>query len=135
MDFSNLTLFSAITEKMKWLSAREKVLAENIANVNTPNYQATDLKPLDFTSALSQAGGKLQLASTDGAHLVAPVNGHSAYGEVKTYDEREIDGNTVSLEDELIKVSQDAENYQLVTSLYKKQIGMLKEAIGHGSSS
>ncbi len=45
-------------------------------------------------------------------------------------EDRAINGNTVSVEDEMIKVSQNTADYQLMTNLYKKQLGMLKMAIG-----
>jgi len=137
MDLSTLPLFGAIARKMAWLTQRQRVLAENIANVNTPHYKAADLKPLDFQKALSQTNGRLELVATDPRHLAgkpsAPFQADDAL--LKTPIDRTIAGNTVSMEDEMIKVSETGADYQLMTNLYKKQLGMLKEAIGHGSGS
>jgi flagellar basal-body rod protein FlgB len=132
MDLANLPLFAALSRKMEWLSDRQKVLSENVANADTPHYQASDLRPLDFKKELSQASGRLELASTDPQHITATPSANAIPADmlVKTDDDRELDGNTVSLEDEMIKVSQTTADYQLMTNLYKKQIGMLKEAIG-----
>jgi flagellar basal-body rod protein FlgB len=137
MDLSNLPLFAALSRKMEWLSDRQKVLSENVANADTPHYQAADLRPLDFKKELEQTGGRLELVSTDPQHITtAPsATGVADDALVKTADDREISGNTVSLEDEMIKVSQTAADYQLMTNLYKKQIGMLKEAIGRSGAS
>jgi flagellar basal-body rod protein FlgB len=137
MDLANLPLFSAITRKMNWLSARQKLLANNVANVATPNFKALDLKPLDFKSALAQAQGQgqatLQLASTNSNHLAPPPpdldTDDSVFKETKEHD---INGNTVSIEDEMMKVSETTTDYELITNLYKKQIGLLKQAIGKG---
>ena len=48
MNLDKIPIFAALTEKMKWLTARQSVLAQNIANSDTPNYRARDLKPLEF---------------------------------------------------------------------------------------
>jgi flagellar basal-body rod protein FlgB len=135
MDLSQIPLFAAIARKMEWLSDRQKVLSENVSNADTPHYQASDLRPLDFSTELKQASGRLQLVSTDPNHLAAAdAEALPADELIKTHDDRAITGNTVSIEDEMIKVSQTAADYQLMTNLYKKQIGMLKDAIGHGTS-
>ena len=119
---------------MAWLTDRQRVLSENVANANTPNYKANDLKPLSFEHELGQAGGQLQLVSTDAGHLQPKSAGAS--GDLTTITEdRTIGGNTVSMEDELMKVSQTGADYQLMINLYKKQVGMLKDAIGRGGAS
>jgi flagellar basal-body rod protein FlgB len=133
MDLANLPLFSAITRKMNWLTNRQRVLAENVANVDTPQYKAADLRPLDFRGELTQAQGKLQPVATDPKHLNGTIPVSTAQEQVVAdQTERDISGNTVSLEDEMMKVSETMADYQLMTSLYKKQVGMLKEAIGRG---
>src|SRR5271170_976991 len=110
MDFANLPLLAAISRKMSWLTDRQRVLSENIANVDTPRYQAADLRPLDFRKQLSAVQGRLQLASTDPGHITTTgsSNLRASDAVLKAPEDREIDGNTVSVEDEMIKVSQTA---------------------------
>jgi flagellar basal-body rod protein FlgB len=135
MDLANLPLFSAITRKMSWLTGRQHVLAENVANVDTPRYKAADLRPLDFRSELTQIQGKLQPAATDPKHLGGTVPASASREEpLANPIERDISGNTVSIEEEMMKVSDTMANYQLMTSLYKKQIGMIKAALGRGGA-
>ncbi len=135
MDLAKLPLFGALTRKMNWLTAREKVLAENVANVNTPNYKASDLRPLDFRQELASTQTRLQPVTTDPRHLTGTLVSTEARLETKPTEEaRNLDGNTVSIEDEMLKVSQTAADYQLMTNLYRKQVGILKEAIGRGGS-
>jgi flagellar basal-body rod protein FlgB len=136
MDLANLPLFSAITRKMNWLTNRQKVLAENVANVDTPQYKAADLRPLDFRNELAKTEGRLQMVSTDQRHLSGTVPANEGQAQpLAQAEERDINGNTVSLEDEMMKVSETMADYQLMTSLYKKQIGMLKEALGRSGGS
>jgi flagellar basal-body rod protein FlgB len=54
MDLSNLKLFHAMKENMDWLSQRQRVIAQNIANSDTPNYEVKDLKALDFRNVINE---------------------------------------------------------------------------------
>ncbi len=132
MDLANLPLFQALSRKMNWLTARQDVLSRNVANLDTPHYQASDLRPLDFRSTLAGASARLQPVATDARHLSGSLPAAPPAELMKTHDDLSINGNSVSVEDEMMKVSDTASDYQLMTNLYKKQLGMLKAAIGHG---
>src|SRR5258708_27191638 len=70
MDLNGIPLFSVISGRMTWLSARQSVLAENVANGDTPNYVARDMKPLDFQTILAgQGAGGTQLSTTNARHF------------------------------------------------------------------
>ena len=53
MDLPDVPLMAMLRERMNWLHQRQDVLSENVANADTPNYVARDLKPLDFEQTLS----------------------------------------------------------------------------------
>jgi flagellar basal-body rod protein FlgB len=135
MDLSKLPLFSLISQRIGWLSEREKVLAENVANADTPNYKARDLKPQDFASMMGAAGsgGRMTPAATDARHFDTRAGGSSKNVAIKDAKaEATLSGNTVSLESEMMKVAETAMDYQLITNLYRKQIGLIKAVIGRG---
>src|SRR5579862_3870097 len=71
MDIRSIPLFEAITRRMAWLTDRQTVLAENVANANTPGYLEKDLKEPDFRGVLARAGGSsiLQIAATQPGHI------------------------------------------------------------------
>jgi len=136
MNLTDLPLFNAITQKMGWLNSRLKVLAENVENADTPKYEASDLKPLDFSSELSTAQKKLMPAVTNPGHMtLVSATGGPPTERIPSPEDRAINGNTVSSEDEMIKLSQSSADYQLMTNLYKKQLNMLKMAIGQSGGS
>lgn len=138
-----MPLFSAITRKMNWLTERQKVLAENIANADTPGFKASDLRSLDFSAELASTQGgsggggapKLALAATDPGHLTASPSSDPSKAQTNKKAPQEINGNSVSLEDEVTKLSETSVDYQMMTNLYKKQIGLIKTAIGQSSGS
>lgn len=131
MDLRHIPLFTMITRQMDWLTTRQKVLAQNIANADTPNYQAKDLAPLDFAAMASAAGNKLKMETTSGGHIKA---GLSAAGSPKVFETQSTltspSGNGVIIEDELMKVSETQAEYELITRLYRKHMGMLRSALG-----
>ena len=55
MGLANMPLFAAMTDKMRWHQARQSVLAENVANAETPGYKARDLKAYSFEEHLRDA--------------------------------------------------------------------------------
>ncbi|MGB0748227.1 MAG: flagellar basal body protein [Magnetospiraceae bacterium] len=131
MDLSKVTLLSAMKRRMGWLNQRQKTLAENIANADTPDYRPQDLKPLTFKQMVgSSTSTKVSLAVTNPGHIVGH-SGDSAYreNEKRSYESAPA-GNAVVLEEEAIKVSETNLDHQLTTELYRKHLTLFKTAIG-----
>ncbi len=134
MDLTKLPLFSMMARRLSWLGERQRVLANNVANADTPGYRARDLKALSFKKVLGGEGAKLEMAATKAAHL-AGQSPKPAPGAVEKVDSHEIviSGNSVSLEEEMMKVGQTVMDYQLTVNLYRKHISMIKTALGRGN--
>ena len=134
MDLSQIPILQAMTKRMAWLGERQAVLAQNVANADTPKYTAKDLKPLDFSTLVAGVSQKLRLATTQPGHLT-PV---SAVGAFKQADqkvgERAPDGNGVLLEEQMMKISDTNNDFALTSSLYRQQLGLLKLVLGHGTT-
>lgn len=134
MSIKDIPLLSALTERMKWLSQRQSVLSQNIANSDTPGYEAADLKPQKFKDLVARpAETSIDLKRTSDAHIVNEKKGAFRAKEDKTPYEVTPAGNAVALEDQMMKLADTQIQYQLTTSLYKKQIGLLKTALGRGN--
>ncbi len=138
MPISDIPLFSMLRTRMQWHQERQKVLAENVANADTPNFRTRDLKPLDFRSqvqsagvqAASQAGGPGRLTATDPAHITGSAgNGAFATDRNSKYDVKPA-GNAVNLEDEMMKVASNQMDYQAAISLYSRSMGLFRTALG-----
>jgi flagellar basal-body rod protein FlgB len=99
---------------MDLLSMRQKVVASNIANADTPGFKTQDL---DFQSEFSAALSGSQPQASEVAAL--PVKN---------------DGNNVSLDREARLLAENALRFNLASSLIKGQIRMVKEAIQEGKS-
>lgn len=135
MDLTQIPLFKAMAKRLAWLGERQTVLAENVANANTPGFRAQDLKPLDFGALVAGARGQLKIAATEPGHISTPAGRAAAsfQRDANARAERALSGNSVSLEDQMMKVTQTATDYAFTTSLYKKHVALIKAALGGGA--
>jgi len=137
LDLNSMPLLTMLKQRMSWLSARQNVLAQNVANADTPGFTARDLKPLNFQDILKGATQNSQftpgLATTDARHIsLKPTHESGDFSDVTSPDvEANPTGNTVSLEAEMIRVSDTQAEYQAASNLYAKALDMMKTAIGH----
>ena len=133
MDMGQIPLFSILTNRMSWLSSRQSVLAENVANAGTPEYVARDLKPMDFANMLSNRVPVPTLATTNVRHIALRMTpeGGGPYSEQDALgDGGTPTGNVVSLEQEMIKLSDTQIQYQTATNIYQKAVNMFRTALG-----
>jgi flagellar basal-body rod protein FlgB len=132
MAVSDLPLFSVLKNRMRWLEERQKVLAENIANANTPHYRAHDLKQLDFKSTLDASmPGPIRLAATQPGHIAGAAADAASFPQGPQGGfETKPSGNAVVLEEEMMKVAQTQIDHPTAISLYKRGLGMIKIALG-----
>ena len=130
MAISDIPLFSMLRTRMHWHQERQRVLAENVSNADTPNYRPHDLAPPQFDRQLAPAAS-LGLARTEGAHIAASSATSAQFraSRLGGHDIRPA-GNAVNLEDEMIKVAANQMDYQAVTSLYQRGLGLIKTAVG-----
>ena len=133
MSVGDLPLFSVLKSRMRWLEERQKVLAENVANADTPRYRARDLKQLDFNAELKAAmPAQVRLVSTTPGHIATPTSEtNTAHPQMPRGGfETKPSGNAVVLEEEMMKVAQTQMDHQTATSLYARGLTMLKTALG-----
>ena len=130
MGLTDIPIFSMLRTRLEWAQARQRVLAENVANSDTPNFRPRDLAPPKFDS-LSASTGPVRLATTESGHLPGLGSGGDSFRTEKrgAYDLRPA-GNAVNIEDEMMKVAANQMDYQSATQLYSRSMGLLKTAIG-----
>jgi flagellar basal-body rod protein FlgB len=132
MNLPDIPLLSMLRERMTWLHQRQDLLSQNVANADTPGYVARDLKPLDFERALSDANSGATMMTTNVRHIALSPSHAGKFDDHETPDqESNPNGNAVSLEMEMIKVSDTQAQFQAAANLYAKTITLMKTAIGH----
>jgi len=136
MDLGSTGLFRLMKGKLDWLTDRQGVLAQNIANADTPHYRPSDLTDFSFDRALGQTR-QLAPAMTAVGHMsraTGTQESDSRKDKPKHNYEVAPDGNSVILEEQMTKVADTGMTYQLVTNLYRKHVGLMRTVIGRGGS-
>jgi flagellar basal-body rod protein FlgB len=128
MGIDDIPLLSMIRGKLGYLNQRQQVVAQNIANADTPGYTPSDLKPFTFAGQLkAQAGG---LQTTDPRHIKSTTSaGGATFAPEKTPDsETTLDGNQVVLEEQMMKMTEARMDYEAAIGFYQKSMNMLRTA-------
>lgn len=120
MDPASSNVFAVAEKRLAWIGQRQSVLAQNVANANTPGYAARDIKPFsDFVADQASASEGLTLVSTGaGSSQDRATTGVS------------LNGNSVVLDEQLEKIAETDNAHQLATNLYKKYVSMFRTVIG-----
>lgn len=113
-------------QKMHWEEARQKVLAENIANIDTAGYRPQDLAPLDFKTLLGSSSSKVSLAPAGSGSSVGGSSGNVQTKKQKFAIQTLPAGTGLSLDEQLIKMNQNYTDHRMTTTIYQKNIEMLK---------
>jgi flagellar basal-body rod protein FlgB len=127
MDPSRIGLFDLAEKRLAWTAQRQGVLAANIANANTPGFQARDVQ--SFETILSGAG-TIGPRQTQPAHMAGTAQQALASLTTDPPRARALDGNAVALDQQLTKVADTETTQSLVTTIWKKYMGLFSMALG-----
>lgn len=141
MDITSIPLFSMLRGRMTYFSERQRLGAENIANVSTPGYRPRDLAPFRFRipgaasgqgrSSGSEAPTVMEVTHPahqrpQDAESIAAARGFRV--ERRPGFETTLDGNQVSLEDEMLRMADSRMNYEAAIGFYQKSMTMIRTA-------
>lgn len=119
-------LFDIAARQANWLAVRQNAVSQNIANANTPRYTAVDVEPFEAIVRKTT----LSVAATSPNHIT------STPAETITAKQRKSDswstvhsGNSVSIEQEMLKAGDISRSYALTTNVVKSFHRMMTTAI------
>lgn len=131
MALSNL--LALFTKKMDYLMQRQGVIADNVANANTPNFKAREMASFESVLGNLQSGRTATLTATNPMHFTTAKGvGGGLYKASASKDVYEVkpSGNSVVTEQQLADLAETNSQYQMITGLYKKTMGLIKTAMG-----
>lgn len=129
MPITDIPILSMLRTRMQWHQERQGVLAQNVANADTPNYRARDLAPLTFDQALTGPAPALALERTEPDHIAGGGGSRFAAERNLRYEVRP-GGNGVNHEDEMMKVASNQMDFDAVADLYARSLALIKTAVG-----
>ena len=124
---SSVQLFTIASQKAQWLTQKQGVIAGNIANASTTGFKAQEIEPFSNVLSLQTSGFTHGLKRTHADHLnTQGAMGSSPNSSAITQSANtSYSGNSVSLEEELIKGSGVARSYALNANIVKSFHRML----------
>lgn len=138
-DPTQISVFSLMKARLQMLGERQKVIAQNVANVSTPGYVPSDINQDAFAATLQRMAGhggggagltRTAMTATQAGHMAAP-NAPSAPGITtrKSPDsETTLDGNAVVVEEQMMKIAETRMDFETMVGLYQKSLGLLRMA-------
>jgi flagellar basal-body rod protein FlgB len=131
MMLNDIPLFGLLKGRLGYLNQRQRLISQNVANADTPGYAAKDLKPFTFDQAMkaSRGPGGVAPARTDAAHLPGTARPTSVWRSGGAPDsETTLDGNSVVLEEQMLKMGEARMGYDAAVGFYQKSLGMIRMA-------
>ncbi len=131
MELGNLTIFSAIKKRMQWTGQRQEVLAQNIANADTPKFRARDLKPFEFKEIVRRETMQINMTTSGPNHLTGQQKTIRNFSEEESRSTYETSpgGNSVVLEEQMTKMNETAISHRFTNEIYSKQLAMFRIAL------
>jgi flagellar basal-body rod protein FlgB len=135
MNLNEIPLFAMLKGRFGHLGERQRLISQNVANSDTPGYTPNDLKAYSFQAQVKAAQGATTMSAAAGQAVtqpghMSPASQHrSGFKPIKAKDsETTLDGNSVVLEEEMLKMAEARMNYDAAISFYQKSLGMLRAA-------
>jgi flagellar basal-body rod protein FlgB len=135
-DPTNMTVFSLMKARLQMLGERQKVIAENVANVSTPGFVPRDVDQDAFAATLERMAGRGNaaaarpaLATTQAGHMTPAGSSPVGVVTARTPDsETTLDGNSVVVEEQMMKIAETRTDFETMVGLYQKSLGLLRLA-------
>lgn len=121
---SDLKVLNMASALARYAAARHEVLAQNIANADTPGYRAKDVEPFDQAYQRIAEDGTNASGAEDSVWRVVTSSDPGAMSP---------NGNSVSLEDQMIKSVEAQQDHDAATAIYKKSIDILRMTLGRSA--
>ncbi len=131
MDLKNLSVFNMAKQNMQYLTARQQVIAENIANASTPGYLARDIQKPTFEQEL-KGSSDLKMTTTNPKHIQGTLS-QNQQGSYFVYTPQPsealtIDGNGVILEQQMNEASKVSSEYKRMITIFNKYKSLMQIA-------
>lgn len=132
MNLAEIPLFAMLRGRLGYLSERQKVIAQNVANADTPRFTPEDLKPFSFDARVEMHQRVTTMAATRAGHMTPPSQRQGLGSRYKSKpspdSETTVNGNAVVLEEEMLRMSDARMSYEAAIGFYQKSVNLLRLA-------
>jgi len=125
--FENLDIFRMSHAMARHAGSRQALIAQNMANADTPGYAARDLQP--FQAYLETNTADFYPKATRAGHLQGAGANHSHDPRIRHEGQADPNGNSVSIETEMVKAVEVKRQHDRALSIYKHALTVLRSAV------
>ncbi|RAP41633.1 hypothetical protein BYZ73_08455 [Rhodovulum viride] len=125
--FEKLEIFRMASGLAEHAGTRQTVIARNIANSDTPGYRAQDVADFAKTYRRSDTGARMR--ATRPGHLAGSATAYAPQ-RADASDPEEPNGNSVSVEDQMLKAVETKRQHELALAVYRSSLGILRTSLG-----
>lgn len=128
--FNNIEMMQTAQSMARHASDRQTLIARNVANADTPGYRAQDMP--SFTDTFEAPNQGIAMRATRANHI---TDGLGAAGQLTAIDsggEAAPNGNTVSVEQEMVKAAEVRQQHDMAMAIYGKARDILRTSLGRG---
>jgi len=127
MDLTRNGPIALAENRLAWLDTRQRILARNVANADTPGFRPSDAVP--FREVLGRRRPGAAMVTTDPHHMRA-ADASALAVQDRSVVERSRNGNAVSLDDEALRIAETDQAHALAMGLHRKYLGLFRTALG-----
>ncbi|MDX8346422.1 FlgB family protein [Cognatiyoonia sp. IB215446] len=125
--YQSLDLFQTAHAMARHAGARQALVAQNIANADTPRYEARHIPPFQD---VFEASGDMQMRATRAGHLSAGGTVGANAAALTATTEPSPNGNTVSLEEEMMNSVAISREHNRALTIYRHTMAVLRTSLG-----
>ncbi len=125
--YDSLELFQTATAMARHAGSRQAVVARNIANADTPGYQSQQISPFKDTYMAGDVG---QPRVTRAGHMTTSSGAIATPATITATGEPSPNGNTVSLEEELLNSVAVSREHNRALTIYRHTMTVLRTSLG-----
>ncbi|PCH74986.1 MAG: flagellar basal body rod protein FlgB [Rhodobacteraceae bacterium] len=126
--FTDLNVFRTAAAMATHAGERQAVIAQNMANSDTPGYKARDLVP--FQDVIKNSGTGAGMRASRAGHLNGMSSDGSAWETFTPNATSDPNGNTVSIENEMLNGVEVKRQHDLALAIYKSSLSILRNSLG-----
>ena len=131
MNPADINVLETLRTMLGYHNARQRTIAENVANANTPGFTPSDVSQSQFERVLAgQTQGTGSLRTTDARQFGNQGAGMSnQFSPEATPDsETTANGNSVVIEEQMVRANENRMRYETALSLYQKSLNLIRLA-------
>jgi len=129
---NKIPVFALASARLAHASQRNAVIARNIANADTPGFKAQDVEAFDFARMAARSASDAAPKATRPGHAAGGPTAGRPGADVLTppATDESPDGNTVSLEEQMVHAAATRGTFDLAATLYAKNLALLRTVLG-----